>query len=433
MTTSRYKRRPDGGIAPSAGTRGWLAPRRGAGGAQRGLVILVITVSLLVTASLATLMVARVGLFEQKFSGVDMRDKEVYAAAMGGLEHGLSWLRENVTTLDFRGGRADGLGGADTAPGYRTQLTADGYDHHITYTLKTPANPDKAAMPAIVEVRSRAVALNDSQVRKSVATDVMIGRVINPFAGTPAEGPLIFTGPALMIEGCVTGGGRGNPALYPGMGHAMGTTSGIAGAGPTAQAIEGCLASGVVRQCAEGVAAHQCPLLAPTAKVALDPRADNLWSAIFAEGFTPQHLRLLSQDETASAVVLHVDGGYPHTAGQPGWSGGDWHASAGTPERPVILYFDASAGCPAIAAGVTVHGLVYYPPGCGEKGVIRGSVHGTVAIAGNLLDLGESARIFGRTLDFSHLGGLGGGTRIHPGLSKDLIRFAAIPGSWRDF
>lgn len=434
MTTSRYSRHPDAGLVPStAAAPGITALSCRGAGEQRGVVILVITVSLLVTATLATLVAARIGLFEQKFSGIDMRDKEVYTAAIGGLEYGLSWLRDNVATLDFQGGRADGLGGSDTAPGYHTQLTADSYEHHITYTLKTPANPQRAALPAIVEVRSQAVAHNDSQVRKTVVSDVMIGRVINPFAGTPTEGPPVFSGPALMIEGCISAPITGQPVIYPGAGHAIGTTSGIAGAGATGAVIEQCLASGATRQCPAGAAAGQCPAVTPAAKVGLDPQAADLWSAIFIEGFSPHHLSLLSRDEATAATVLHINGDYPHSAGQPGWSGGDWQASVGTPERPVILYFDAAAGCPAIAAGVTIHGLVYYPSGCGEPGVIRGTVYGTVAIAGNVQALGDSARIIGRSLDFSHLASPGSGTRIHPGLSKHLLRYAVIPGSWRDF
>ena len=69
------------------------------GSLQKGVAILAITILLLLVATLGTLMVGRVGLFEQKMVGTDVRSKEVYSAAIGGLEYGVNWFLHYLIIL----------------------------------------------------------------------------------------------------------------------------------------------------------------------------------------------------------------------------------------------------------------------------------------------------------------------------------------------
>src|SRR5690606_24786079 len=111
------------------------------GSLQKGVAILAITILLLLVATLGTLMVGRVGLFEQKMVGTDVRSKEVYSAAIGGLEYGVNWFNED-NVLDLAWSDDDGYGiscAGDTAtpdPAMPdTDINDDSYAHSITYTL----------------------------------------------------------------------------------------------------------------------------------------------------------------------------------------------------------------------------------------------------------------------------------------------------------
>jgi Tfp pilus assembly protein PilX len=92
---------------------------------QNGVAILVITVLILLVATVGTLMIGRVGLMEQKAVGADIRSEEIYSAAIAGLEAGVNWLKEDASTtgcganyeyLNWSDADGDGLGEAgDTA------------------------------------------------------------------------------------------------------------------------------------------------------------------------------------------------------------------------------------------------------------------------------------------------------------------------------
>src|SRR5690606_25145980 len=188
------------------------------GSLQKGVAILAITILLLLVATLGTLMVGRVGLFEQKMVGTDVRSKEVYSAAIGGLEYGVNWFNEdNVLDLPWTDADGDGISCAgDTAtpdPAMPdTDLNADSYAHTITYTLMNCLDQS----PVIVRVSSLAVATADSHVQKTVSVEKMLGvESISPFGGTVAdEDPSVFQGPPVMVEGCMSGV-TGTPDIYP--------------------------------------------------------------------------------------------------------------------------------------------------------------------------------------------------------------------------
>src|SRR5690606_41825149 len=146
------------------------------GSLLKGVSILAITILLLLVAILGTLMVGRVGLFEQKMVGTDVRSKEVYSAAIGGLEYRVNWFNEdNVLDLAWRDADGDGISCAgDTAtpdPAMPdTDLNADSYAHTITYTLTKCLHQP----PAIARGSSLAVAPADSHVQKTVYVQMIL-------------------------------------------------------------------------------------------------------------------------------------------------------------------------------------------------------------------------------------------------------------------
>ncbi len=73
---------------------------------QRGAVVLVISVVLLIAVTLVVMYAARVGLQDQRISGNQYRHKQAFAAAEAGLEYAASYLRANPTL--HSGNAADG-------------------------------------------------------------------------------------------------------------------------------------------------------------------------------------------------------------------------------------------------------------------------------------------------------------------------------------
>src|SRR5690606_33468469 len=188
---------------------------------ESGVAILAITIILLLVATIGTMMVGRVGLFEQKLTGTDVRSKEVYAAANRGLEYGVLWLKKNkdAPSINFE----------DLPPLDSTVMGVDTYDHDIEYFVKADAEGEYGR-PVVIRVLSKATAQQDSHVSKTVYVDVMLGSRPLFWTGDPEEAN-VLDGPPIMIEGCTTPGavtGSPNVVYNYGEGVAIGTTAGTA-------------------------------------------------------------------------------------------------------------------------------------------------------------------------------------------------------------
>ena len=404
---------------------------QGARPSQRGVAILAITIILLLVATIATLMVGRVGLYEQKLVGTDVRAKEVNSAAVGGLEYAVRWFEENYVDLPWSDADGNGIPCAgDTATPdalANTALSADTYAHQITYTLRNCLDQS----PIVATATSRATAVADSHVAKTVEVDVMVGVITNsPFGGTvQGEDPSVFQGPPVMVESCMSGI-TGTPDIYPNadLGIAIGTTQGTVG----------CLDHGHFD-------------LHGGSKLALTP-AMSLAQAVFGVEITTFtdaddkyakeeaaiKEKLLALETENPDRVFVVDSTYPHfPAVQPSYNN-NWHNNLGSADAPVILYFDQTVDCPKINGGTTIYGLVYYAKRvCSTNGWGGGTVHGTVAKRGDMTKFTANAAIHGESLDYGDTGGDGEGgdstTIGEPGGIFSENRFAEIPGSWRDF
>lgn len=427
---------------------GFSYPRFSCTGAQRqgGVATLAITVILLVVATLTVLFAGRVGLVEQRLSGVDVRSKEVHAAAVGGLEYAVNLLERLARDSQFNpvdpvfldpsrwedgpfgeGARlvvsadsnSDWLpsGTISTAHGerifYPVSMVADAYEYEMVYTLLTPMDDPDGITPIVIEVAVTARATHDSHVRKTVGVGVALG-----FSRLFSWSDGVFDAPPIVVEGCITGTIDGQIGVFPGSGPAVATTLGLSGGATLAD----CLPAGELKECPAGHAGSHslCPLVAESSLGVAYPEG-SLWSTVFGD-ISRAELRKVADNHPDR--MLWVDQDFSHT----GWNGSHWHHDVGTAQNPVILFFDESVGCPVLNGGVHIHGIVYFENAdCSAHGWGEGVIHGTVAVSGELGSLDANARVVAAAMDFT--GGLddprfGWTYRLH---------YAEIPGTWRDF
>jgi Tfp pilus assembly protein PilX len=429
---------------------------------QRGMALLVVTILLLLVATIGTLMVGRVGLMEQKVVGSDVRNKEVYSAALGGLEYGKEWLTDNYVTTSWTDSDGDGDAEAgDTLVNSvtlaQTQQNADNYKHTLVMTLLTDFTNDINDPPVIIRIDSIATGGGDSQsgdthVTKTVSEEVMVGRIRTfPPSTTPSGGLTVET-PPILIEGCTdtTNTITGQPDVvydHPN-GIAVGTTRGLDsdGDGVADRTVEDCVDITVINNhlnlCSyTGTCEDADDFVAGGGEFRQGlSQPQSLWSTIFGD-ITKADLRVL--ERLNPSHVLVVDSTYPHyPSDQPSWNGNTWHrplptgmtaAGPALSMEPVILYFDQSVGCPPINGGTPIFGIVYYEKvNCGNQGWGGGVIFGTMAKAGDLSKLNANAVIVQTALDFGGAGSGPGGT-VPGGPPGSIPKVSEIPGSWRDY
>ncbi len=363
---------------------------------QTGMATLLVTIVLLLVSMLSALAVSRSAFFEQKASGSDLRNKEVYAAAQSGIDYGIYWLEGHQEVWDnvLAGGTATPLPMNDTTQG----ATQDDYIHNITYTLMT----DVSADPEVIRVTSTATATSDSQVTKTIQVYVMQSSFLTSS---------IVNGPPLLVEDCIPpGASTGTPDIHPGGGVAIGTTQGTVD----------CLTDGHFESFDENGASQ--PLVKEAAT-----NSTLLWDSVFGSAMTETDFQALAN--RFPERFIYVDGSYS-SDGHYSYNGSNWHTDVGSAATDasgnyndqVILYFDESAGCPKINGSTTIYGLVYYETAnCSAQGWGGGTVYGTVAIDGDLDKFNANADLIAVDLDT-----FGGGNGL-------VTVLAIIPGSWKDF
>jgi len=386
---------------------------------QRGAAALIATLILVVIASLSALVVNKAALTELKLTGVDIRSKEVYAAAIGGLEYGAKQLQDIYFDADGNGEidvtwsatDADGYGAANAtltnAPAFANADTttsiaagADSYSPVVSYTLIT-AESEK---PAVIELTSTVTAVGDTHVTKTVSVRLIVSEF-----GTPT----LVDGPPLIVEECMSDV-TGTPDIFmsdPGE-VAVGTVNGDSNG-------DSCIDAGHFTFDPGGQIGE--PEAEPGALF------ESLFGGIGEEGL--QQMAAIDPEH-----VIFVDNSYLGSAEQaanyPGWTGNTWHDDAGSGATTadgkhvdqVILYFAEDVGCPQFNGGPVVYGLVYYAADdCDSPGAGNGTIYGTLAYEGDVLQLNANLDIYDVKLD-----SFGSGTE-----SKRFVTF--LPGSWKDF
>ena len=434
--------------------------------AQKGVAILAITIILLLVATIGTLAIGRVGLQEQKIAGADVRSKEVYTAAQGGLDFAIDWFERNWNLLDFDQTNSEGRlyatlpdsAYSELPDGNLSDLRADDYTHEIHFVAMTDLEPANESMPVIVQVHSIATASSDDHITKTVKKDIFLGKT-NPFSASSGGGGFgILDSPPIVVEGCFTEGAiTGTPDIslpFPG-GVGMGSTMG--GASHTVDECfnadpsdpdsmdqhinlcnvddypDGCPPSGNP----DNVSPAQALAAGDEFRQLLSPAS--LWNTIFGDleqdyGLYRMEKRMPERVFFVNSNSIDGDGPYPRYQVQPGWNGSQWHADVGSASEPVVLYFDDSVGCPSINGGTTIYGIVYYEEDdCGNQGWGGGTIYGTLAKAGDLQKLNANTSLINSAMDFS--GGVGTGTgtstSINLGISNE--QFSEVFGTWRDY
>ena len=378
---------------------------------QKGVATLTITVTLLLVATIATLTVARVGLFEQKYTGLDVRGKEVHAAAVGGLEFGIQWFWDSWSQLSWsRGEAGEVVAPVGIADHLGINAGVDSYRHKLAYELVTALDgAGGGAGPVVVRVISTATAEADSHVAKTVSAELMLGRI-----GLFHGGDLL-SAPPLVVEDCLSEV-AGELVIYPYQGIAIGTSSG----NPS------CIDSSSLNLHGGDIVAQ--------------PEARTLSETIFGlpEEQLEERLREIEQREPERVYVVDLDdSNNPHRQQGYSFSGGkhgDWRTPLDNINyRPYDLYFTDAVGCPRIRGEIAIYGLVYYAAtDCENHDWGTATIYGTVAVGGSIAGLSTTASVYGQAWDFSPsaIGHRAEG-KIEPGLAT--VEILQLPGSWRDF
>ncbi len=376
---------------------------------QRGAATLIATVILVVIASLTVLVVSKSAINEQQRSGVDARSKEVYAAANGALEYGISQLMilyndNDLTTPAWDSGTNDGMaaagdfailsydpdGDAATNDAFVQGIDSFGLSDNITYTLITAEDQH----PAIIEITAPVVGANESHVTKTISM-----RVLREDLG----GGSPFGAPPLVVEKCIPDGSAlGTPDITSDQ-VAIATIQGDSSDGD-------CLNQDHFDITGGGIVGE------PTNDE--DTSDTSLAEALFGSEDAVDEIQETSAIEEAAGIALEDRGVIYVTETTP------WGSSVGSLSKPVILFFAEESLCPAINGGTAIYGLVYYEApdaGCDNQGTGSATVFGTVAYEGNLTSINANIELV--QVDFGDGGENTGSVKT----------IAPLPGSWRDF
>jgi len=361
---------------------------------QRGAIALIITVILVVIASLSSLVVNKSAIEEQKRSGIDLRNKEVYAAANGALEYGVYELMRLYNDKNLDGSMnedtpawdvvtAGGIAAASYDPYGDDSVTTlvqgiDAFTPAITYTLLTAENEQ----PAVIEITAPVVGVAETHVTKTVSV-----RVLRENLGTPS----MFNGPPLIVEDCIDPGAvTGTPDITSD-GVAIGTITGDS-------ANDNCIDPGHFDITGGGAIGEP---------VSANPNLD-----LFTSMFGGISVETLQEAAEVSGNVYFITSTSP------------WSTNLGSLDSPVILYFAEEAECPSINGGAIIYGLVYYATpegGCTNPGTGNTKIFGTMAFEGDLKKFNSNIELV--KVDYSSADG--------NDVSVSLI--TVLPGSWRDF
>jgi len=391
---------------------------------QGGAAALLITLILVVIASLSGLVVNKAAFNEQKLSGIDIRSKEVYAAAVGALDYGanqleLAYLNAGNGLAWPVGGVLGGLQGETLtaaafvgAAGATIDQQADTYTPVVVYTLLT----DESASPAIIEISATATAVGDSQVSKTITVQYLISDF-----GTPS----MWNAPPLVVENCLSNV-TGTPDIKSN-GVAIGSLNGS----------DACVDPGFFDLNGNPMAIGDAEI-----ETQMNTNPPLTLHETFFGGVTAAQLKAISESEEtlglADRTIYYIDANFSDPVGGTAWNGNSWNDDIGsgttgpgntapyTATHAVVLYFDDSVGCPPVNGNVEIWGLVFYQAtSCttqiGAQGGGKADIYGTVAFTGDLSKYTANTNIY--DVDLSNGGG---------GLD-DIKIVTALPGSWIDF
>jgi hypothetical protein len=385
-------------------------PMKGLSGKQSGAATLLITMILVVIAGLSALVVNKAVFNEQQLSGTDIRSKEVYNAAHGGVDYATGLLQriyiDPALTVGWNNTDADGHGLKDAtaaaaafvnnSAGSTFDAGADTYTPTASYTLLT----DEFANPTVIDVVANATATNDAQVTKTISARFIVSNLITTSIGGA---------PPLVVEGCISNI-TGTPDI---------DTADVAIVTLGGDTSSTCIDKGHFDF--------------PGGGEAVEAGEDIPLFDMFFPSLNGDRSAIKSWSDTQEAAgiplaersVVYVEAGAVNTWNDDLGSG-DLTGAEPVPIKPVILFFEAGAGCPTINGNVTIWGLVFYDEAScdvtvGAQGGGKATVYGTVAFSGDLEQFNANTEIIHTDL-----------TDIPPNSNPDQI-VSVMPGSLKDW
>jgi hypothetical protein len=153
-------------------------------------------------------------------------------------------------------------------------------------------------------------------------------------------------------------------------------------------------------------------------RIARKPIEGPLWSNFFS----------ISRDDFAQLALSDLS--LPMAQRRYWWVapsslvGGEWHYSLGSADKPVVVYFPQTTGCPRFSAGVRIFGVVFIDTACAQPlASTRLELVGTLVINGN-------ANSGHASVQLNHIQAA---DRQQSQLSLPTVKVVKIPGSWKDF
>jgi len=344
---------------------------------ERGAASLLVALVLMMLTTLLTLAVAHTQLTETRMAGNEQSQKRLLLAAESATEAATAVLATAVPALPWTPAGEDGT----LVSRARPSASAGGVETRVIYRRSDRDSP-------FIEIQAISSAQGGRGIAARVSEEVRLLTVLSPLAESA---------PPLVINGCLSGGA--DVSIRP-----VNSDSDAAG------------------DALWRYTALPCPALA-----AIDMHAgrglvkslnNTLWTTLFS----------VSRDEYARLAAAELN---RPSARRRYWQvapaalvDGKWTRSLGNRDRPVVLYFPATTGCPHFAAGVRIFGVVFIDAACPEPlADSRLEVTGTLAINGNANS--GHARI-----ELQHIRSA---DRRQTRLAFPAIRVVRLPGSWKDF
>lgn len=418
-TEDKYTKTPNGAVEPArGGPRAHLAVRGEVvvhigGRKQSGAAALLITMILVVIAGLSALVVNKAAFNEQQLSGTDIRSKEVYNSAHGALDYATGRLQliylDNALNVGWDNIDADGHGLKDATATAAAFVNAGGggtlndavagadtYTPTATYTLLT----NEFGNPAVIDVVANAVATNDAQVTKTIRARFLVSNLItNTIGGAPP----------VVVEKCISNI-TGTPDI---------DTPDVAIVTLGGDSSSACIDKGHFDFPGGGDEVEEGPQISLFDM--FFPTLNGDRSIIKGWSDTEEALGI----PLAQRSVVYVEAGSVNTWNDDLGSG-NVVAGEPVPTKPVILFFEAGAGCPQVNGNVTIWGIVFYDQAScdvtvGAQGGGKATIYGTMAFAGDLNKFTANTEIINTDL-----------TNIPPDEDPTQI-VSVMPGSIKDW
>lgn len=351
---------------------------------QRGAATLITAMALMMATSSMVLAAVHAQLLNSRANANARASVLDYLLADAGVDYAIHHLQGQFQNLQWtRSANGTEITRASLPAAWLNRLDVE--DRQLRLTLSRSQQ-----RPSIIDLSARVFDRSSQKLRLEIHLWVRPLSLLSP-AGEQA--------PPLVLDGCIQAI-AGQPDLYP---ERPGVTS-------RAPAIWSSQKAGCHHL--TGLDRHQGRVIGQRF------RPGTLWQSLFS--VSPEAFRQLAAEDAGKSPPRRRY----WLASAAALKNGLWTRSIGTPRQPVVLVFPASLGCPSIAAGVAIYGLVFYETACTSgNNPIQGEIYGTLAINGSL-------GVYSQALTLAHISRA---SSPQPFLSYPILQVPRLPGTWRDF